>query len=56
MHSTAHANGKAVDEEPPHASAAPIVRIGRIRFPPANRLYRIALWIVVGLVRELGRY
>ena len=35
-------------------SAAAMQRMGRIRFPPANKLYRMALWIVSGPVCSGG--
>src|SRR5438128_1933325 len=35
-------------ESPPTASPAASTRTGRIRFPPANRLYRTARWMVAG--------
>src|ERR1700739_71056 len=56
MHSTAHASGKAPDTSPPQLSADAKHRIGRRRLPPANTLYRIALWIVGGLTVGFGKY
>src|ERR1700761_9329685 len=35
-------------ESPPTASAAAMQRIGRIRLPPAKRLWRMARWMVAG--------
>jgi hypothetical protein len=56
MHSTAHASGIADSSVPPHASAAARQSAGRIRLPPANNEYRIALWIVAGRVDSFGKY
>src|ERR1700722_20227240 len=55
MHSTAQASGIAAASFPPHASAAARHNAGRTRLPPANSEYRIALWIVAGLVLSFGR-
>ena len=38
----------------PTASAAAMAKIGRTRFPPAMRLYRMLSWSVVGAVVALG--
>ena len=38
----------------PTASAAAMARIGRTRFPPAMRLYRMLSWSVVGAVVAAG--
>src|SRR5881227_2738345 len=56
MHSSAQARGSASSMLPRQASAAARQRIGRNRLPPAQRLYRIALWSVTGFVLGLGKY
>ena len=56
MHSTAQAAGRAMlGSLAPQASAAARVKIGRRRFPPANMLWRMALWRVVGFDVVRGR-
>src|SRR2546423_528276 len=55
MHSTAQAKGMASASLPPHAAAAARHKAGRIRLPPAKSEYRMALWMVAGLVVPGGR-
>ena len=53
--STAHALASASDSFPASASQAARHKMGRIRFPPARVVYRIASWISEGGVSEGGR-
>lgn len=46
--STAQADGIAMGWAPPTSSQAAMQRMGRTRFPPASREYRIASWILTG--------
>ena len=53
--STAHAKGMASSHLPPQASAAASTSAGRMRLPPANIEYRMALCSVAGRVDGRGR-
>ena len=55
INSNAQATGSNDAGHGPIASAVAIVRMGRTRFPPANRLYRIASCRVAGGVRGSER-
>src|SRR5258708_4896236 len=54
MNSIAHAGCSAGETSAEKMRAASRHKIGRIRFPPANTLYRIASWMEVGGVPETG--